>query len=139
MYNIPDFWCLILHQADRIDFLSKTESCLWQFILQKFYEIRTDSFVVFALIFFTYLPESQIKEKKNIYSNKFFHNFRLSESSFTCPRRRTSGFARRLLLYMYKLTLIPIFCISRIKGLVIFGKICTTFELLPIFRHFGLF
>ena len=31
-------------------------------------------------------------EKKNyIYSNKFFHNFHLSESSFTCPELGASG------------------------------------------------
>ena len=48
------------------------------------------SIPVFALIFFTYLPESQIYKKISIYSNRFFHNFHLSESSFTC------GLARRL-------------------------------------------
>jgi hypothetical protein len=31
-----------------------------------------------------------------IYSNKFFHNFHLSETSFTCPRLQASGIARRL-------------------------------------------
>ena len=37
---------------------------------------------VVALIFSTYLPESQIKKEKK-YSNKFFDNFHMSESSFT--------------------------------------------------------
>ena len=41
------------------------------------------------------LPESQIIFFF-IYSSKFFHNFHLSESSFTCPRLRASGLARRL-------------------------------------------
>ena len=35
-------------------------------------------------------------ENFSIYSNKFFHNFHLSESSFTCPRCQASGLARRL-------------------------------------------
>jgi len=35
-------------------------------------------------------------ETISIYSNKFFHNFHLSLSSFTCPRLWTSGLARRL-------------------------------------------
>ena len=34
-------------------------------------------------------------EKCSIYSNKFFHNFHLSESSFTCSGLRASGLARR--------------------------------------------
>ena len=36
----------------------------------------------------------------SIYSNKFFHNFHFSESSFTCPWLRASGLARRLLQYL---------------------------------------
>jgi hypothetical protein len=32
-------------------------------------------------------------EKNYIYSNKFFHNFHLSESSFICPGLRTSDLA----------------------------------------------
>jgi len=35
-------------------------------------------------------------EKISIYSNKFFHNFHLSESNFTCPGLRASGLAGRL-------------------------------------------
>ena len=35
-------------------------------------------------------------QKFSIYSNKFFHKFHLSESSFTCPELRASGLARRL-------------------------------------------
>jgi hypothetical protein len=32
-------------------------------------------------------------EKNYIYSNKFFHNFHLSESSFTCTGFRANGLA----------------------------------------------
>jgi len=35
-------------------------------------------------------------ENCSMYSNKFFHNFHLSESSFTCPRLCASGLVRRL-------------------------------------------
>jgi hypothetical protein len=35
-------------------------------------------------------------EKKFIYSNKFFHNFHLSESSYTYPGLQASGLAQRL-------------------------------------------
>jgi len=53
---------------------------------------------VFALIVFTYFVfalKSNL-EKFSIYSNKFFHNFHLTESSHTCPSLRASGLARRL-------------------------------------------
>jgi hypothetical protein len=36
-------------------------------------------------------------EKFSAYSNKFFHNFHLSEPSFTCPGLMASGLARRLM------------------------------------------
>ena len=36
-------------------------------------------------------------EKLSIYSNKFFHSFHLSESSFTCPGLWASGLAQRLI------------------------------------------
>jgi hypothetical protein len=56
--------------------------------------------VVFALIFFTYmyivLAWKPNLENCSIYSNKFFHNFHLFKSSFTCPRLRTSVLGRRL-------------------------------------------
>ena len=59
---------------------------------------------VFALLFSTYLAESQIL-KIFLYSNKFFHNnFDLSESSFTCPGLRASGLAWRLFI-------IPSYCL----------------------------
>jgi hypothetical protein len=48
---------------------------------------------VLALIFFNYLPKTKFRKKKLhfcIYSNKFFLNFHLFESSFNCPRLRAS-------------------------------------------------
>ena len=53
---------------------------------------------VFALIFFHLLARKPNLEKCSIYSNKFFHNFHLSESSVTCHELRTSacGLVRRL-------------------------------------------
>ena len=41
--------------------------------------------------FFHLLARKPNLEKKNVYSNKFFHTFHLSESSFTCPGLRASG------------------------------------------------
>jgi hypothetical protein len=43
--------------------------------------------------FFYLLAQKPNLGKFSIYSNKFFHNFRLSESSFTCPQLRASGLA----------------------------------------------
>jgi hypothetical protein len=66
--------------------------------------IKLTATTVFALIFFTYFstcPKAKFRKKKSIYSNKFFHNFHLSESSFTCPRLRASGLAQRLLQYSW--------------------------------------
>ena len=37
-----------------------------------------------------------LEEEKKNYSNKFFHNFHLSKSSFTCPGFRANGLAWRL-------------------------------------------
>ena len=54
-------------------------------------------YVQFLPYFFSYFPGKPNLEKKN-YSNKFFHNFHLSKSSFTCPGLRASGLAQRLLL-----------------------------------------
>jgi hypothetical protein len=42
---------------------------------------------------------SEFYIKKNIYPSKFFHNFSLSESSFSCSGLWTSGLVRRLLRY----------------------------------------
>ena len=54
---------------------------------------------VFALIFSPTCPKAKFRKKlylKYRCSNKFFHNFHLSESSFTCPELQASGFAWRL-------------------------------------------
>jgi hypothetical protein len=40
-----------------------------------------------------------------IYSNKFFHNFHMSESSFTCPGLRESVLAWRLILIYFSRTI----------------------------------
>ena len=40
-------------------------------------------------------------EKNCIYLNKFFHNFHLSECSFTCPGLQASGFAWILRLFFF--------------------------------------
>ena len=50
---------------------------------------------VFALIFFHLLAQKPNLEKLSIYSNKFFHNFHLAESSLTSPRFLVSWLARR--------------------------------------------
>jgi hypothetical protein len=48
---------------------------------------------VTSLNFFHLLAHKSNFEKNYIYSNKFFHNFHLSESNFTCPRLQASGLA----------------------------------------------
>ena len=45
------------------------------------------------LKFFHLLARKSNLENFSIYSNKFFHNFHLSESNFTCPGLRASGLA----------------------------------------------
>ena len=45
---------------------------------------------------FHLLARKPNSEKCSIYSNKFFHNFHLSESSFTCPGLQASRLAWRL-------------------------------------------
>jgi hypothetical protein len=59
---------------------------------------------------FYLLAQKPDLEKMCIYSSKFFHNFHLSESSFTCPGLWGSGLVQRL--YMFYLLL----CISQIIG-----------------------
>ena len=48
------------------------------------------------LNFFHLLARKPNLEKCSIYSSKIFHNFHLSESSFTCPGLRASVSVRRL-------------------------------------------
>ena len=57
---------------------------------------RFDSKPVFALILFHLFARKSNLENLSIYSNKLFHNFHLSESSFTFPGHRASGLAWRL-------------------------------------------
>ena len=45
-------------------------------------------YISLCLSIFPLLARKPNLEKKNIYSNKFFHNFHLSASSFTCPGLR---------------------------------------------------
>jgi hypothetical protein len=52
-------------------------------------------FVLFALKKILLARKPNL-ETFSMYSNKFFHNFHLSESSFTCSGLRASGLARRL-------------------------------------------
>ena len=49
-----------------------------------------------CLNFFHLLARKPNLETFSIYSNKFFHNFHLSESSFTCPGHWASGLVQRL-------------------------------------------
>ena len=54
----------------------------------------------FFLIFFAFsltCPKAKIRKKNSIYSNKFFHNFHLSKSSFTCSGLWASGLVRSML------------------------------------------
>ena len=57
---------------------------------------------VFALSFFTYLPESQIYKFFLFIQTNSFIIFTCPNSSFICPRLRESGLARRLIdAYLY--------------------------------------
>ena len=77
----------VLEESNVEELLSKANEM--HLVTDKMMVIK-DRWAVFTLIFFTYLPESQL------YSNKFFHNFHLSGSRFTCPGLRASGLAWRL-------------------------------------------
>jgi len=76
-------------------------SCsFWVFFSVLFFNIEYVSSKItyhsLCLNFFHLLARKPNLEKCSIYSNKFFHNFHLSESSFTCPGLRASGLVRRL-------------------------------------------
>jgi hypothetical protein len=79
------------------------QSILWIVYLnisfKKELDIYQASVSVFALISFHLLARKSNLEKLSIYSNKFFHNFHLSESRFTCPWFRASGLAQRLVFW----------------------------------------
>ena len=51
---------------------------------------------ILCLKFVHILDRKPNLEKNYIYSNKFFHNFHFSESSFTFPGHRASGLVRKL-------------------------------------------
>ena len=68
------------------------------------------NYSVFALIFFHLLARKPNLEKFPIYANKFFHNFYLSESSFTCPELRASGIVQRL--YVIRKNIRQVQCIE---------------------------
>ena len=55
------------------------------------------------------LAQKRNLEKNSICSNKFFHIFHLSESSFTCLRLQASGLAGRLLNFSCKTGVCDIF------------------------------
>ena len=52
--------------------------------------------LVFAFLFVTYFARKPNVEQIYIYLNNFFHNYHLSEASFTCPGLQASGLAWRL-------------------------------------------
>jgi len=59
-------------------------------------ETRIAIYISLCLNCFHLLVRKPNLEKCSNYSNNFFHNFHLSESSFTCPGLRVSVLARRL-------------------------------------------
>ena len=63
-----------------------------------------------CLNFFQLLARKLNLEKISMYSNKFFHNFHMSESSFTCPGLQASELAQRLVYW--KIYLHPNYCLS---------------------------
>jgi hypothetical protein len=76
----------------------------------------------FCLNFFHLLARKPYLEKNSIYLNKFFHNFHLSESSFTCPGLRASGLARRMWLTPITFNIYWACTIIYILGLVCFDS-----------------
>ena len=96
------FWCYsvdLISAITKIPFIyfNRLITMLWPcFALVESEDLNT----IYALFLFSYLPQKPNLEKFSVYSNKFFHNFHLSESSFICPRIRASGLARRLLTYL---------------------------------------
>jgi hypothetical protein len=62
----------------------------------KFSWIKLEMKYSLCLNFSHLLARKPNLEKCSIYSNKFFHNFHLSKSSFTFPGLRASGLAQRL-------------------------------------------
>jgi hypothetical protein len=78
--------------------ISKTLVSVFQGKFEKYYNVfygHCRSNTVFALIILPTCPKTKL-EKFSIYSSKFFHNFHLTESSFTCPRLWASGFCTKI-------------------------------------------
>ena len=69
--------------------------------ISPFYNMICTTWTFFALIFFHLLVRKPNLEKFSIYSNKYFHNFHLSKSSFTCLELQASGLAWRLVSCIY--------------------------------------
>jgi hypothetical protein len=71
---------------------------IWTIPLSSSYQGST--FLIFSLYLHFCSPtclKAKFRRKNYIYSNKFFHNFHLSESSFTCPRLHASGLVQGLI------------------------------------------
>ena len=98
-----------IHQSIKI--LVRVKNCLINLIVWNMWKKREECNVlpmlkllqcehipksVFALNFVHLLARKPNLEKKKNYSNKFIHNFHLSESSFICPRLQASGLEWRL-------------------------------------------
>ena len=69
---------------------------IYNFIQKIERPIKNHNLSSLYLIFVHLLARKPNLETFSIYSNKFFHNFHLSESSFTCAGLRASGLAQRL-------------------------------------------
>ena len=84
-------------------FRNNTELFLYQFsFLHHIQTMHTYDICTCSLYLnFVHLPapKPNLEGKKN-YSNKFFHNFHLSKSSFTCRGFRSCGLARKLYMYI---------------------------------------
>ena len=83
----------------------KTQDC--KFIVTPTLTILSQKMALFehlSLCIFNFvhvLARKPILEKNSIYSNKLFHNFHLSRSSFTCPGLQASGLAWRLTCWFF--------------------------------------
>jgi hypothetical protein len=87
-----DYFCISLQQLDQTIFEGHIALLLYSICLN----------------FFHLLARKPNLEKNSIYSDKFFYNFHLSESSFTCPALRASGLVRRLAIYVTEHELISV-------------------------------
>ena len=79
------YWKLCVYKMLFVFKLTKCEN------LASILVIDSNAISVFALIFFHLLAQKPNLDNFYIFSNKFFHNFYLFESSFTCPELRARG------------------------------------------------